>query len=129
MLGCFSFVSCRYSSNGFKEAPEALTAKVVLQAILRDFGITVGITILSDATAATGMVQREGLGRVRHLAVGDLWVQQRVRRGEIVVNKWPSEENYSDMLTKPLDGPKIWDFMHGMHYFSIACHHELAPAL
>ena len=35
--------------------------------------------IATDATAAIGIVAREGLGLVRHLAVGDLWVQQKAR--------------------------------------------------
>jgi hypothetical protein len=58
-----------------------------MKAILADFGIDVGLSMYSDAAAAIGMVRREGLGRVRHLAVGDLWIQQRVRSGEIHVSK------------------------------------------
>ena len=56
-----------------------------MQAVMRDFGLTVGIKILSDATAAIGMVRRLGLGKVRHLATADLWIQQRVRKGEISI--------------------------------------------
>ena len=51
-----------------KGATEALG----LQAILEDFGIPVGLHLRSDATAAIGMVKREGLGKVRHLATADL---------------------------------------------------------
>ena len=32
------------------------------------------LTLKSDATAAIGITQREGLGKVRHLATADLWV-------------------------------------------------------
>ena len=60
-----------------------------LKAVLADFGVEVNLHMFSDATAAIGMVRREGLGRVRHLAVADLWVQQKVRSGEIVVAKIP----------------------------------------
>ena len=35
-------------------------------AMLKDFGIDAELEVRSDATAAIGMVQREGLGRVRH---------------------------------------------------------------
>ena len=37
------------------------------------------VAIESDATAAIGMVHRLRLGKVQHLAVGDLWVQHHVR--------------------------------------------------
>eukprot|EP00973_Karenia_brevis_P013089 1775879-Karenia_brevis.AAC.1 len=57
----------------------------------------------SDATAAIGIAKRQGLGRVRHLAVADLWIQQRVRRRDISISKTPGVDNCSDMLTKGLD--------------------------
>eukprot|EP00973_Karenia_brevis_P092466 12412551-Karenia_brevis.AAC.1 len=74
-----------------------------MQSVLHDFGIHVNITMESDATAAIGMAKRQGLGRVRHLAVADLWVQQRVRRKDINISKTPGADNCSDMLTKGLD--------------------------
>ena len=49
-----------------------------LQSLLQDFDITVQVKIRSDSTAAIGMVRRLGLGRVRHLATADLWVQQGI---------------------------------------------------
>ena len=61
----------------------------------------------SDATAAIGISQRLGLGKVRHLSVADLWIQQRVRLGELRIEKLCGEENTSDMLTKALDRPRI----------------------
>ena len=73
-----------------------------LQAVLGDFGLAGEITIRSDATAAIGMVKRQGLGKVRHLAVSDLWVQQRVRLGHLKLAKHPGLENPADLLTKVL---------------------------
>ena len=58
-----------------KSATEALG----LQAIYSDFGLSMQLEVRSDATAAIGMVSRLGLGRVRHLAVSDLWVQEKSR--------------------------------------------------
>ena len=43
-------------------------------------------------------------GKVRHLAVGDLWVQHHVRSGKIRVAKMSGLENPSDAQTKFL-GP------------------------
>ena len=45
------------------------------------------------------------IGKVRHLAVGDLWVQHHVRSGKIRVSKMSGLENPSDAQTKYL-GPE-----------------------
>merc|ERR1712051_518609 len=73
---------------------------LVLQSLLQDLGFTVTLKVLSDATAAIGMTRRLGLGRVRHLAVGDLWVQQGLRQGKFAVAKYPTHFNTSDLMTK-----------------------------
>ena len=54
-----------------------------IQAMMEEFGIPVNLVIKSDAVAAIGIVKRQGLGRVRHLAVADLWVQQRSKSGDV----------------------------------------------
>ena len=68
-----------------KAAAEALG----IQSVLSDFGVSVKIEIHSDATAAIGICKRQGLGRVRHLATADLWVQQKVRSRELKLFKLP----------------------------------------
>ena len=72
-----------------------------------DFQIDAKVRLKSDASAAVGITQRLGLGRVRHLAVSDLWIQQRVRSGAVSIEKLPGLENPADLLTKALDGPRI----------------------
>ena len=52
-----------------------------LMTVMAEFDIPVDLVVKSDAVAAIGIVKRQGLGRVRHLAVADLWVQQRSKRG------------------------------------------------
>ena len=63
--------------------------------------------IRSDATAAIGICKREGLGRVRHLATSDLWIQQMVRHKRVALEKWPTETIPADLLTKGLSHEKI----------------------
>ena len=58
----------------------AATAGMGLQSILNDFCLCGHVAIKPDATAAIGMVHRLVLGKVRHLVVGDLWVQHQVRQ-------------------------------------------------
>ena len=71
-----------------------------MQSVLSDYGIFVEVKLLSDATAAIGMARWQGLGRVRHLATSDLWIQQRIRLGHLSVAKWPGKNNPADILTK-----------------------------
>ena len=78
-----------------------------LRAFLLDFGVNADICIKSDAAAAVGISKRLGLGRVRHLAVSDLWIQQRIRQGGMVVQKLPGLVNPADALTKAIDGSRV----------------------
>ena len=71
-----------------------------LQSIASDLGIHVNLRIMSDATAAIGISRRWGLGKVRHLAVADLWMQDRIRKGDLVLDKIAGADNAADMLTK-----------------------------
>ena len=45
-----------------------------LQSLANDLGIKVALEVLTD-TAAIGICNRRGLGRIRHLHVADLWIQ------------------------------------------------------
>ena len=71
-----------------------------LQAVLKDFEVETAITIKSDATAAIAIASRRGLGKVRHIEVCQLWLQERVRQGDIKVVKVGTNENVADALTK-----------------------------
>ena len=52
-----------------------------LKALCPNLGLGVKLRIHSDATAAIGMARRRGLGKVRHLAVADLWIQHNAPHG------------------------------------------------
>ena len=40
-----------------------------------------------DSEAAKSFVARRGLGRMRHIEVRDLWLQEEVRNGKVKVEK------------------------------------------
>jgi hypothetical protein len=108
-----------------KSSTEALG----LKSLLADFGIWVTLTVKSDASAAIGMVNREGLGKVRHLAVADLWVQQRRATGEILYEKTDGLTNPADMMTKSVGGDKISKFLDSLGFQKRGGRHGLTPAL
>ena len=60
------------------------------------------LVVRTDSSAAKGIGSRRGVGKVRHLHTPCLWVQQRVFRKEITIEKIPGTSNVADMGTKPL---------------------------
>ena len=80
-----------------------------MKSIMDEFGFNVKLKVKSDAKAAIGIVKRQGLGRVRHLAVADLWIQQRAKEGSVIYEKLPGPQNTSDILTKPIDAETLED--------------------
>ena len=63
-------------------------------------GWTYEINVHSDATAALGIARRRGLGKVRHLDVTDLWIQEKVRAKAVTLHKIDGSKNPADVLTK-----------------------------
>ena len=99
-----------------------------VQATLRDFDFEVSIEVHSDATAAIGICKRQGLGRVRHLATADLWVQQRVRGKQLKLYKLPGKENPSDMMTTYKGSPELIKFLKMLGVVPKSGRPDLAPA-
>ena len=64
-----------------------------------DFGIELEIRLHVDASAALGILQRQGVGRVRHLDVGVLWLQEQQLRRLIELTKVLGTRNPADLMT------------------------------
>ena len=58
------------------------------QSLAGDLGLKVTLGIHSDASAAIGICRRRGLGKVRHIAVGDLWIQEKLRNKDFQLHKF-----------------------------------------
>ena len=74
-----------------------------MRSMMHDLGFDWSLKVRSDAAAAIGICKRRGLGRVRHLATADLWVQDHIRTGDFVIDKILGSENPADILTKNVD--------------------------
>lgn len=70
-----------------------------LQSLAGDLGIDTTIHVRTDSSAAIGICNRTGIERVRHLATGQLWVQEKIRKKEIRLCKHPGDENPGDLCT------------------------------
>ena len=100
-----------------------------LQAIAADLGLKLKIKIFTDATAAIGSCRRRGLGKNRHLHVADLWVQDRLKRGDFALEKIPGAENPADILTKHVARDLMTKHMMNMGLASESGRADSAPSL
>ena len=86
-------------SAAVKTTSEALG----LMAMARDMGYELESQVWIDASAAMGILNRQGVGKVRHLDTQLLWVQQKSLRGDVEFAKIWGKENPADLMTKGLD--------------------------
>ena len=68
--------------------------------ILNDLGREARVCLHMDASAALGVIQRKGVGRVRHLDVATLWLQEKQLRQVMEFRKVHGLSNAGDLMTK-----------------------------
>jgi len=98
-----------------------------LRSMLKDFSIEVTIKVNTDASAAKGIANRKGLGKVRHIEVNQLWIQDRISRGDLMVNKVNGKENIADILTKHVNSEDIRIHLFKTGQSIQAGRHEITP--
>ena len=72
-----------------------------VQRLAASLGDDLPLELRTDASAARGVILRQGVGKVRHLQVKQLWLQENVAAGELTIVKIPRAQNCSDALTHP----------------------------
>ena len=72
-----------------------------------DFGIKLQASVRTDASAALAITQRQGLGKPRHIDVPLLWIQERIKYGDIITNKIFGKENLADLQATHFSGDEI----------------------
>ena len=58
--------------------------------------------VFVDSSAALGVVNRKGNGKLRHIRVGQLWIQQTAEDEVIAYKKVNGKHNPADLCTKSL---------------------------
>ena len=99
-----------------------------IQSVLRDFEIEVKLTLKSDASAAIAIASRRGLGKVRHIEVCQLWLQEKVRSEAIKVVKVGTHENVADAMTKYVGSEILKRHLRDTNQRLLEGRHRLAPA-
>ena len=99
-----------------------------LKALLEDVGIATRIKLITDATAAKGIAARRGLGQVRHIEVSQLWLQDKVHKGIMEIEKVGGDINIADALTKYVDKASLDMHVEHTGIREGVGRHDLAPA-
>ena len=88
--------SCEAELNStLKGAIEGLN----VQRLANAFNDWPSLELRTDASASRGVIMRQGVGKVRHLHVKQMWIQEAVAAGELVVVRVPLAESCADSLT------------------------------
>ncbi len=67
---------------------------------MHDLGVSRKLNIQTDASVAQSIASRRGAGKVQHIEVNQLWLQERVFSGEIIIENIKGTDNVADLLTK-----------------------------
>ena len=79
---------------------KSAAAALAFQSLLADLGVPWVPTMWTDSSASIGMCSRQGIGKVRRMDAQAMWIQQRVRSGDLDLRKVAGEHNPADILTK-----------------------------
>ena len=100
-----------------------------LQSLARDLGFAWALHVFTDSAAAMGICRRTGIGRVRHLAVGNLWVQECLREGTFSLFKVKGTANPADLLTKHLSRAVLAQHLQALGVWPEAGRAATAPSV
>ena len=100
-----------------------------LLALASDMGHELQATVHSDSSAAIGITQRKGLGKLRHIRVQMLWVQDGLKRREFSLEKVDGADNVSDVLTKNVDAMTLMKHLASMNCMTMSGRAMGAPTL
>ena len=112
----YALVKGAYQTKGF-------------MSMLVDMGHVMDGKVCTDASAAIGIVHRRGLGKVKHLDVQYLWVQQEVNDGRLGIEKVGTLVNPADLFTKALCGDTIDRHLTALGFEKCTGRAKTAPTL
>eukprot|EP00971_Amphidinium_carterae_P241184 4788299-Amphidinium_carterae.1 len=111
--------SVRALSSGESEYYQLTTAgaeAMFMKSVLDFIGEECRIELYTDSSAALGISQCAGTGKVRHLDLRLLWVQDGLKEGLFCIMKINSAQNTGDLGTKPLGAMVINKHLRAMGY-------------
>ena len=104
-----------------------------IRSMLQDFRIskasTRHIEVKEDSSAAKGIASRRGLGKLKHVDIKELWIQEKVSNGDLKITKIPGTINLADALTKYCDVHVTNHHVNSTHQNISSLKHPLTPSV
>ena len=98
---------------GASAASDSILLKEAIQFLT---GRRCKVNLYLDSSAARGIITRQGVGRVKHLQIRTLFLQELHKQGTLSVHPVGTKENTADIGTKPLSGKRIKLLLHWLGF-------------
>ena len=102
---------------------------LAIAAYAGDLGLKLDCELYCDSSAALGIAQRAGIGKVRHLRTQGLWVQEVRVSGRIVYRKVLGAKNPADLMTKHMPAELSGQHVKTLNMRLVEGRAESAPTL
>jgi hypothetical protein len=100
-----------------------------LRSLCSDFDLKQDLIIHTDSTAAKGISKRTGTGKIKHLDIQYLWIQQHIAMKNFRLAKVPGRRNPADLMTKYLDESTILKHVAAMNMKFESGRSSIAPGI
>ena len=100
-----------------------------IRTLCHDIGWNLDIRLELDATAAKGILDRQGISKVRHIDVNCLWLQEQAAKRLVLLVKIPGEINTADLMTKHLSNAVILKHLQNLSLRHVSGRAEMAANL
>ena len=90
---------------------EGETRAIGLKTMLGEMGVEVSVIVISTDSSSAKSFASKRLGKMRHIEVKELWLQEAVCRGRIKLYKIPGTENRADLFTKYLPQDEVFSHL------------------
>ena len=75
--------------------------------LMEELGLKPEMTLHSDSQAAIDWLGKKGMGRLKHIELRQMWIQEAVRSGRMKVQFERGSDNVADLLTKVMPGLRM----------------------
>ena len=123
------FVTLSSAEAELMAAVKASTEGIGITQLAADWGLRAIASVYVDSSAALAVVGRKGNGKLRHVRVGHLWLQEKASTGDVSYRKVRGETNPADLLTKSLPAHKVAMFSQDVSQYSTSGHAKVRLAL
>ena len=88
--------------------------------LLKDLGYELKPVLAIDAKATEHILHRQGVGKLKHIGMAYLWIQDEIKLKRLRVRRVRSEENVADLGTMPLGNAVIAKHCLTLEYVKLA---------